>query len=353
MATTEMEPTALPPVQRTHLSKTTFDVGTRQSQLALVQTDMVINALKNAWPGHKFEIHARNTAAGDIDKVTAFKDMPVKNIWTHELETLLIEKTLDVLVHSLKDVPTQLPPSCAIGPVMLREDPRDALVLRSGLPPSTLASLPAGSVIGTSSIRRTAQIALKYPHLIVRDMRGNVPTRLRKLDAEDSGYTAIILAAAGLLRLDLGHRITKYLSNEEGGMMYAVGQGAIGIELRSDDQDTKRLLAEIGDEPTTLACLAERSLLRKLEGGCSAPLGVETEWTQNTEGQRILRLRAIVVSVDGTQSAEISKDGIVNSVHEAEEFGVTAAEDLVKEGAGAILEVINQTKKVPTDLTEV
>lgn len=235
---------------------------------------------------------------------------------------------------------------------MLREDPRDALVLKEGQPRLTLADLPTGSVIGTSSIRRTAQLANQYPRLKVKDVRGNVPTRLSKLDAPDSPFTGIILAAAGLHRLDLGHRIARYLSSEDGGMLYAVGQGAIGVELRDDDAVTRDLLSKVGDEPTTLACLAERSLLRKLEGGCSAPLGVETEWTQDPQGKQLLRLRATVVSVDGKESAQIEKDGVVTDAKAAEDFGIAAANDLVAEGAGTILEEIQRNKKVPTDLAD-
>lgn len=228
---------------------------------------------------------------------------------------------------------------------MTREDPRDALVMKAGHPPRSIAELPAGSMIGTSSIRRAAQIAWKYPRLRIADMRGNVGTRLAKLDAEDGECTCLILAAAGLKRLDLGHRVTQYLDSKNGGMLYAVGQGALGIEIRADDWVTERLLAKIADKETTLACLAERSLLRTLEGGCSAPLGVETEWVHGSHGKKLLRMRAVVVSVDGKDHAEIEQDGAIESINAAEEFGTEVARALSEKGAGAILEVIQQNKK--------
>lgn len=228
--------------------------------------------------------------------------------------------------------------------MMPREDSRDVLVVKQGLPYKSLSDIPAGSVVGTSSIRRTAQLARSYPHLKVQDVRGNINTRLAKLDADDSPYTCIILAAAGLLRIDLGDRITQYLDSKNSGMLYAVGQGALGIEIRKDDHALQELLAKIEDRDTTLACLAERSLLRTLEGGCSAPLGVETEWEQTPEGSRRLRMRAIVVSVDGKESAEIELAGEVDSPDAAEAHGVAVAQALVDEGAGKILEDIQQNK---------
>lgn len=224
--------------------------------------------------------------------------------------------------------------------MMKREDTRDVLVMKKGLPYKSLAELPEGSVVGTSSIRRTAQLARRYPHLKVTDVRGNIGTRLSKLDAEDGPFTCLILAAAGLLRLDLGDRITSYLESKNGGMLYAVGQGALGIEIRKDDQMVLDMLENIGHKETTYACLAERSLLRTLEGGCSAPLGVESEWVEGS-----LRMRSIVVSVDGKESAEVEIDGAVDSPQAAEEFGVTVAKALVEKGAGKILEEIQRNKQ--------
>lgn len=226
---------------------------------------------------------------------------------------------------------------------MPREDSRDVLVVKQGLPYKSLSEIPAGSVVGTSSIRRTAQLARKYPHLKVQDVRGNIGTRLSKLDAEDSPYTCIILAAAGLLRLDLADRITQYLDSKTSGMLYAVGQGALGIEIRKEDKVLQEMLDTIGDQDTTFSVLAERSLLRTLEGGCSAPLGVEAEWIQSPEGRK-LRMRSVVVSVDGKECASVELDATITSAENAEAFGITVAQALVADGAGAILDTIQQNK---------
>jgi len=228
--------------------------------------------------------------------------------------------------------------------MMKREDSRDVLVIKQGFPQIGLADLPTGAVVGTSSVRRSAQLARKYPHLKVMDVRGNIGTRLAKLDAEDSPFSCIILAAAGLHRLGLEDRISQYLDSKNGSMLHAVGQGALGIEIRKDDKQIHDMLSKIGDKDTTLAALAERSLLRTLEGGCSAPLGAETEWVQAADGSSRLRMRSIVVSVDGSRSAEVEVDGVVDSTEAAEEFGVTVANALVEKGAGSILKEIQQNK---------
>jgi hydroxymethylbilane synthase len=239
-----------------------------------------------------------------------------------------------------------LPKGCEIGAVLKREDPRDAFVLKAGRQPCKIQDLPAGAVIGTSSVRRGAQLALKYPHLVIEDMRGNINTRVNKLDAEDSKFDALILAAAGLIRIDMGDRITQFLSSEDGGMLYAVGQGAIGIENRTNDVSVKTQLAEINDEPTFLAINAERSLLRYLEGGCSAPLGVETQWLSELE----LQMKAIVVSTDGKESAETVSTREIISVEGAEVFGIEVARDLLSRGADKILAEIKA--KRPTTVLD-
>ena len=221
--------------------------------------------------------------------------------------------------------------------------------MKAGRSPCAISDLPDGSIIGTSSIRRAAQIAYKYPKLRIVDMRGNIDTRLSKLDDDSRGIDALILAAAGLKRMGLEHRITQYLDSRSGGMLHAVGQGAIGTEIRQADTGIKQVIDKVNHNPTALACLAERSLLRTLEGGCSAPLGVETEWLNGTNGQKRLCLRAIVISVDGKESAEIERDGEVSTARDAEDFGVAVAEELRSKGAGKILEDIERAKpKVPT-----
>lgn len=328
-------------------SKTSFTIGTRKSKLALEQTELVRAALKKSYPNYEFQIFSKETA-GDLNTTIALKDFTSKNLWTEELEELMIAGQVDFIVHSLKDVPTLLPDTCSLGPMMPREDNRDVLVVKKGLQFKSLEDIPAGSVVGTSSIRRTAQLARKYPHLKVQDIRGNIGTRLAKLDAEDSPYACIIIAAAGLLRLDLEDRITQYLDSKNGGMLYAVGQGALGIEIRKDDTALLDMLRQIGHEETTYACLAERNLLRTLEGGCSAPLGVESEWVHGSDGLKKLRMRSVVVSVDGQKCAQVELDGDVNSPESAEAFGITVAKALVADGAGEILEEI-QNKKLAKD----
>ncbi|EAS27975.3 porphobilinogen deaminase [Coccidioides immitis RS] len=322
----------------------TFTIGTRKSQLALVQTDLVRNALQAAFPDCEFKVHSRD-AAGDLNKVTPLRAFTTKNLWTEELEELLIAKQVDLVVNSLKDIPTQIPSACVLAAVMKRENPRDVLVLKKGLPSMTLAELPPGSVVGTSSVRRIAQLARHYPHLKVQDVRGNIDTRLAKLDAQDGPFSCLILAAAGLLRTGREDRISQYLDSTNGKMLHAVGQGGLGIEIRTDDEVMRDMLNKIGDVKTTYTCLAERSLLRILEGGCSAPLGVETEWIQDDNGKDLLRLRSIVTSVDGKEAVEIEEDGNVQSDEAAETFGKEVALKLVARGAGKILEDIQNQKK--------
>ncbi|KAK8189438.1 porphobilinogen deaminase [Phyllosticta capitalensis] len=351
-------------------------IGTRRSALALAQTDIVKAALTAAWPGQRCEIHAMATM-GDKNQTTALHAMGAKNLWTHELEALLATGELDMIVHSLKDMPTTLPPDLSIGAIFPREDPRDAFVLKASLhdPTSntprfpTLASLPPDSIIGTSSVRRAAQLKRRYPHLRFADVRGNLGTRLAKLDGtwtpEDPAtvvpeYSALILAAAGLKRLDLGHRITALLSAADGGMLHAVGQGALGIEVRAGDERIKGLLARVGCERSARACLAERALMRTLEGGCSVPIGVESAWVDGATGAAILPqgenngsvpaageelvVRAMVVSLDGSKAAEVQTRQKVASRDEAEALGREVARQLVERGAGDILDEINKTR---------
>ncbi|KAI9783251.1 MAG: porphobilinogen deaminase [Geoglossum umbratile] len=322
---------------------TTIRIGSRKSVLALKQTQIVHDALQAAWPELKYEIHAMSTM-GDKNQVTPLYNFGAKSLWTHELEAGLMEGALDLIVHSLKDMPTQLPASCTIGAILTREDPRDALVLKSSLQTiyTTLASLPAGSIIGTSSVRRAAQIARKYPHLRFADVRGNVGTRLAKLDAEDGMFTALVLAAAGLRRLGLAGRISQSLDAQSGGLLHAVGQGALGVEIREGDERIRRLLEPLADEATTRACLAERALMRTLEGGCSVPIGVETSWIG--EDKQTLRMRAVVVSLNGSEAAEGDREERVRSREEAGAFGQAMARELVERGAGRILEVIAAKK---------
>ena len=327
----------------------TINVGTRRSALALRQTELVIAALTQAHPHASFRVHTISTM-GDRDKTTPLPALG-KGLWTTELEASLLSREVDMIVHSLKDMPTTLPAGCVLGCVPAREDSRDVVVLSRAHEQAgrykSLRDLPEGAVVGTSSVRRAAQLKRRYPGLVFRDVRGNIDTRLKKCDEE--GYDAIILAAAGLLRLDFGARIAQFLdsSTEGGGLLHAVGQGGLGLEVRADDERMKALLKAVEDTPTMTACFAERSVMRTLEGGCSVPIGVETDWVEEDEGgekKKKLRLRAVVVSLDGKQAVEGERTEEVASLAEAEALGKALAQELAGRGAQQILDDINKCR---------
>ncbi|TQN75357.1 Porphobilinogen deaminase [Colletotrichum shisoi] len=319
-------------------------VGTRKSALAMKQTEIVVDGLSKARPDVSFEVHSMQTL-GDKDQITALYNFGGKGLWTSELEAKLVAKELDIIVHSLKDMPTTLPDGCTLGCVTKREDPRDVVVFKAGLAEEHgwkgLADLPDGSVIGTSSVRRIAQLKRRYPGLKFADVRGNIETRLRKCDDPEGPFSAIILAAAGLLRMNYGARISQFLDSENGGTLHAVGQGALGIEARSGDERVLGVLRELEDKPTMLACVAERSVMRTLEGGCSVPIGVETTWVE--DGKK-LRLKATVVHVDGTHGVDAERTEAVKTAEEADVFGKLVAQDLVDGGAQRILDDVNQVR---------
>lgn len=321
----------------------TIGVGTRESPLAMAQANIVISALQKLYPDHSFPIHGMTTT-GDRDQNTALYNFGGKGLWTSQLEEKLVNNEVDIVVHSLKDMPTELPENCVLGCVTTREDPRDTLVLKKTLVAEhgwkCLADLPAGSVIGTSSVRRMAQLARRYPNIRFKDHRGNIHTRLKKLN-EDPELTGIILAAAGLQRMGFDDLISQYLDYDNGGILYAVGQGAIGIECRKGDKRVLDLLKKLEEPELTIACAAERSLMRTLEGGCSVPIGVETSWV---EGK--LRVRATVVNVKGTEAVDADMTEAVSTPEAADEFGKRVALDLVSKGAGKILDEINAVRPV-------
>lgn len=315
-----------------------INVGTRKSPLALAQADIVVKALQDANPDFSFVIHGMTTT-GDRDQNTALYNFGGKGLWTSQLEELLVAEQIDLVVHSLKDMPTTLPDGCILGCTTTREDARDVLVIKKTHVDEhgwkTLADLPEGSVIGTSSIRRIAQLRRLYPSLKFKDHRGNIQTRLKKLE-DDPELTAIILAAAGLQRMDLGHHISQFLETDTGGIMHAVGQGALGVECRAGDSRILDVLTVLEDKETTLACVAERSVMRTLEGGCSVPIGVETHWVDGK-----LRLRATVVSVQGDRGVNVEHTENITTSEAADEYGTRVALELVELGAGKILDEIN------------
>ena len=305
----------------------TVKIVSRKSQLALVQTHWVQGELQKHFPDINFEVHTMSTQGDNILDVALAK-IGDKGLFTKELEVSMLSKETDIAVHSLKDLPTKLPEGLILGCVTERENPADALVLHEKYKDSQLASLPAGAVIGTSSLRRLAQLRHHYPHLEFKDVRGNLNTRLAKLDAGE--YDALILAAAGLQRLEMSDRIDQIIPPEIS--LHAVGQGALGIECRDGDENILNILQTLQDQPTAYRCYAERSFLRELEGGCQVPIGVNTEITGDQ-----LTLTGMVASLDGKT---LIKDVVKGLVTEAENIGIELANKLKAQGAQEILNVI-------------
>lgn len=321
----------------------TFRIGTRKSKLARIQTELIATALQYLYPDHTFPVQPMSTL-GDLNKVTPLYQFDAKALWTRELEVALLEGEIDMIVHSLKDMPTTLPEGCALGAITEREDPRDAVVMKSSLNYKSLDELPEGSIVGTSSIRRIAQLRRAHPHLFFADIRGNVDTRLNKLDhSVEPNYSAIILAEAGLARMELNHRSTCLLSSPT--LLHAVGQGSLGIEIRSGDEKTMELLKPLNHRESRLRCLAERSLMRALEGGCSVPIGVETSLEK---GGKTLTLKAVVVAVDGENAIHGEADVTFENDDEdaaADGLGVKVARDLLDRGAQKVLDAIRVQKE--------
>jgi hydroxymethylbilane synthase len=305
-------------------SPTTVRVGTRKSQLALVQTYWVQSVLEKNFPEITFEVEKMSTQGDKILDVALAK-IGDKGLFTKELEVGMLNRDTDLAVHSLKDLPTNLPEGLMLGCVTQRVNPADALVVNEKHRDKQLDTLPEGSVIGTSSLRRLAQLRYHYPHFEFKDVRGNVNTRLAKLDAGE--YDAIILAVAGLERLDFGDRIHQVIPSEIS--LHAVGQGALGIECRENDTEILNLLKVLEHCESRDRCYAERSFLRELEGGCQVPIGVNTSIEDDT-----LTLTGMVASLDGKK---LIKDTIKGDRTQAEQLGIDLANSLKNQGAQAIL----------------
>jgi hydroxymethylbilane synthase len=305
----------------------TIRIGSRKSQLALVQTYWVREQLQKSYPDITFEVHTMSTQGDNILDVALAK-IGDKGLFTKELELGMINQEIDFAVHSLKDLPTNLPAGLALAAITERENPADALVVHEKFKDKQIDTLPPGAVVGTSSLRRLAQLRNKFPHLTFKDVRGNLNTRLAKLDAGE--YDALILAAAGLQRLGMGDRVHQILPKEVS--LHAVGQGALGIECRGDDTELISLLKVIEHPETRDRCLAERSFLRSLEGGCQVPIGVNTE----IDGEN-LTLTGVVASIDGQN---LVKDTVSGAASDAENLGIELAELLRQQGAQEILDAI-------------
>ncbi|QZZ20082.1 hydroxymethylbilane synthase [Leptothermofonsia sichuanensis E412] len=311
-------------------SSRTIRIGSRKSQLALVQTYWVQEHLQKAFPDRTFEVQTMSTHGDKILDVALAK-IGDKGLFTKELEIGMLNGDIDFAVHSLKDLPTRLPEGLVLGCVTERENPADALVVHASHRDKQLDTLPEGAVIGTSSLRRLAQLRHHYPHLSFKDVRGNLNTRLAKLDAGE--YDALILAVAGLQRLEMADRIHQVIPAEVS--LHAVGQGALGIECRADDTEVLELLKALEHLPTTHRCYAERAFLRELEGGCQVPIGVNTTLDGDT-----LTLIGIVASLDGQR---LVKDRITGPAIEAERLGTELAQRLRQQGAQEILDEILAT----------
>ncbi|UUO23667.1 hydroxymethylbilane synthase [Colwellia sp. M166] len=308
------------------MTQQTVRIATRKSALALWQAEYVKAQLEHFHPGINVEL-VPMTTKGDIILDTPLAKVGGKGLFVKELEVAMLENRADIAVHSMKDVPVEFPEGLGLEIICPREDPRDAFVSNTI---NSLAELPQGAVVGTSSLRRQCQIKAMRPDLDIRDLRGNVNTRLKKLD--NGEYDAIILASAGLIRLEMPERIREYIAAEV--MLPANGQGAVGIECRTDDATIKALLAPLGCEETRIRVIAERAMNRALEGGCQVPIGSYAV----LNGQE-LHLRGLVGAVDGS---EILTGEVRGKFDDAEQLGNQLAEDLLAKGADKILRQVYQ-----------
>jgi len=298
-------------------------IATRESPLALWQAEFVQSVLRQAHPELEVKLLGM-TSRGDQLLDVPLAKVGGKGLFVKELETALLERSADIAVHSMKDVPMDFPPGLTLGVICEREDPTDAFVSNRF---DNLAELPAGSVVGTSSLRRECQLRALRPDLKVNFLRGNVNTRLRKLD--DGEYDAIILASAGLKRLGMAQRIRQAIPTSES--LPSAGQGAVGIEVRSDDEKILDLLQALHHEPTARRVRAERALNSRLQGGCQVPIACYAEFDDSGEN---LWLRGLVGKPDGSL---LLRAEATAPATEAEPLGVKVAEDLLNQGAAEIL----------------
>ncbi|HEY1890948.1 MAG TPA: hydroxymethylbilane synthase [Steroidobacteraceae bacterium] len=308
---------------RTSQPSRTLRIGTRASALAMWQARHVAGLI-SALPGAPAVELVPITTTGDVRVEVPLWAVRGRAFFTKEIDRALLEDRIDIAVHSLKDLPTAMEPGLALAAVLMREDPRDALVSRTGAP---LSQLPRGARMGTSSLRRRAFLARARRDVVLLELRGNVPTRLERLESGD--YDAIIVAAAGLKRLGLEGRITQHLSPEE--FPPAVSQGAIGVCTREDDPYSCTWLQPLDDGPTRLATTAERALLERIEGGCQVPLGALA--TVLPQG---IRLHAAVCALDGSRLLSASGDA-GPTAPEAAALGVRLAMQLIANGASGLI----------------
>ena len=296
-------------------------IGSRRSQLALVQTEWVIEQLRTFYPETEFEIKEIVTKGDKILDVTLSK-VGGKGLFVKEIEQALIDGEVDFAVHSMKDMPAEMPEGLILASVPKREDPRDCLISHHHY---TIDTLPKGAKVGTSSLRRAAQLLAYRNDLQIESIRGNINTRLSKLETD--GLDAIILAAAGLHRVGWQDRITQYLDTEIS--IPAVGQGALGIQSRANDSEILEMLAKINDDSTRILVSSERAFLNRLQGGCQIPIGAYAQWKEEQ-----IELVGIVASVDGEQVITYRELG---KAEDAVSLGIRVAERLLEMGADQIL----------------
>ena len=296
-------------------------IGTRGSALAIQQTQIAVDALHAAWPNLSVDVmHIRTT--GDRIQDVPLAKIGDKGLFVKEIEEALLDGRIDWAVHSVKDLPSELPNGLSVGTLAARSDPRDALVARHGL---NLATLPENAVIGTSSLRRRAQLLHWRPDLAIVPVRGNVDTRLRKLETD--GLDGIVVAAAGLVRMGWEGRISDLIPPEIS--LPAVGQGALGVEMRSDDEAAHTLFQPLTCTATQAAVTAERAFLARLQGGCQVPIAA---WATVDDSR--LCLRGMISDIDGLTLLQGERWGLV---HAPEQVGTVLAEELLQRGGEAIL----------------
>ncbi|WP_220342943.1 hydroxymethylbilane synthase [Marinomonas pollencensis] len=299
-------------------------IATRESQLALWQANTVKAQLESLYPNIKIELLGMTTK-GDQILDSPLSKIGGKGLFVKELESALLDGRADIAVHSMKDVPMAFPEGLGLAVICEREDPSDAFVSNQF---SSADELPIGSVVGTSSLRRSCQLRMHRPDIVVKDLRGNVNTRLRKLD--NGEYDAIILATAGLIRLEMQDRIQQRIPDTIS--LPAGGQGAMGIECRSDDLETLKLLAPLQHEETAIRVTAERAVNEHLNGGCQAPIACFATLTDDQ-----LWVRGLVGSPDGKN---MITSEIRGNKHDAKSLGIQLADDLLAQGADRILAAI-------------
>ncbi len=300
-------------------------LGTRGSALAIWQANWTKAELEKRWPDVQVELVPIKTTGDKILDVPLAK-IGGKGLFTKEIDEALLDSRIDLAVHSLKDVPFELPAGIAIGAVPEREDPRDAFLSKG----AKLSELRGGATIGTGSLRRQVQLRHRFPSLNILTLRGNVDTRLRKLAAGE--FDGIILAVAGLKRLGHESRITQILDDDV--MVSAVGQGALGIVCRAADDSIRQLLQPLNDSPTRTAVTAERGLLRALGGSCQVPVAGRAQLAGNT-----LTIKGLIASLDGVR---VITDELTGSPEQAEQLGIELGQRMLSKGAGEILAEIVQ-----------